>query len=206
MIGADIATYAVALAVAAAIPGPGITALVARSVGSGASAGFAMLSGLILGDLIYLTFAVFGLAIIAQSFGSFFTVIRWASIAYLLFLAWQFWTAKRHELDSETISAAQLGRSAVAGFALTLGNPKTIAFYLALLPLVLDLNSISLMNWATVLVPVTVCVLIIIGGGFIVGALAIRRILSGAKAQQRLHRGAAVAMAGAAGTLIFREL
>ena len=36
---ADIAAYTVALGIAAAIPGPGITALVARSVGSGTAAG-----------------------------------------------------------------------------------------------------------------------------------------------------------------------
>jgi threonine/homoserine/homoserine lactone efflux protein len=49
----QILTYVVALAVAAAIPGPGMTALVARSVSSGALTGFAMLGGLILGDLTY---------------------------------------------------------------------------------------------------------------------------------------------------------
>ncbi len=147
---ADIATYTVALGIAAAIPGPGITTLVARSVGSGTRAGFALLAGIIMGDLLYLSFAVFGLAI-------------------------------------------------------TLSNPKTIAFYLALLPLVLDLHTISAGNWAMVLVPATILVLLTVGTVYILGALAVRRILAGANAQRRLHRSAAVAMAGAAGTRILRE-
>ena len=201
----DIVAYVIALGIAAVIPGPGMTALVARSVGSGAKAGFAMLGGLIVGDLVYLSFAVFGLAIIAESFGSLFVVIRWASIAYLLYLAWSFWTAEQHDMSTSVNSRQQLGAAAASGLAITLGNPKTIAFYLALLPLVLDLNSISIQSWVGVLVPVTIAVLLVVGAVFIVGAIAIRRILSSSLAQQRLHRGAAVAMAGAASTMILRE-
>lgn len=202
----DIAAYAIALGIAAAIPGPGITALVARSVGSGSRAGFAMLTGIVLGDLLYLSFAVFGLALIAQSFNALFIVIRWASIAYLLYLAWQFWHAERHDMNSEDVRGKDLGAITLSGLALTLGNPKTIAFYLALLPLVLDLNSITVFNWAAVLVPVTVTVLLSVGSLYIFGAVAVRRILAGARAQRQLHRSAAVAMAGAAGSMILREL
>lgn len=202
----DILAYAIALGIAAAIPGPGITALVARSVGSGWRAGFALLTGIALGDLLYLSFAVFGLALIAQTFNTLFVIIRWASIAYLMYLAWQFWRAERHELQSEALAGRDLGGIMMSGLALTLGNPKTIAFYLALLPLVLDLDHITVFHWAAVLMPVTVGVLLVVGTIYIIGAVAIRRMLSGARAQRGLHRGAAVAMAGAAGSMILREL
>ena len=65
---AQILSYIAALGLAAAIPGPGMTALVARSVSGGAVTGFTMLTGLILGDLIYLSVAVFGLAVIANNY------------------------------------------------------------------------------------------------------------------------------------------
>ena len=198
-------TYAVALAIAAAIPGPGMTALVARSVGQGANAGLAMLFGLILGDLCYLSFAVFGLAVVAQSFSALFVVIRWLSIAYLLYLAWQFWHAHQHEISADTASARNLRSSTLSGLAITLGNPKTIAFYLALLPLVIPLESISIGSWATMLVPITIAVLLAVGSIFILGALAVRRLLSSEQAQRRLHRSAALAMAGAASSMISRE-
>jgi len=202
----DMAAYTIALGIAAAIPGPGMTALVARSVGSGARAGFAMLGGLIIGDLMYLTFAVFGLAMIAQYFNIFFVIVRWAAIAYLLYLAWQFWTAERHDMMDVPPSRKDLGAAAASGLAITLGNPKTIAFYLALLPLVLDLNAITVGAWAGVLVPLTIGTLMVVGAVFVLGAVAVREYLSGAQAQKRLHRGASVAMAGAAGTMIWREL
>lgn len=198
-------TYALALGVAAAIPGPGMTALVARSVGHGANAGFAMLLGLIIGDLCYLSFAVFGLAVVAKSFSTLFVFIRWASICYLLYLAWQFWHAQRHEMTMSSASASDLGSATISGLAITLGNPKTIAFYLALLPLVLPLDNISFISWATILVPTTIGVLLLVGSIFILGALAIRQLLSSMQAQRRLHRGAAIAMAGAAGSMMLRE-
>ena len=78
--------YIAALGVAAAIPGPGMTALVARCVSSGASAGFAMLAGLILGDLTYLSFAVFGLAVLAKSFSVLFVLVKWGAVIYLCIL------------------------------------------------------------------------------------------------------------------------
>lgn len=200
-------TYSVALAVAAAIPGPGITALVARTVGSCVASGMAMLGGLILGDLIYLSFAVFGMAVIAHSFAGLFIAIKWFSIAYLTFLAWQFWTATHHDLNSGAVSSKRsLAGAWLSGLTLTLGNPKTIAFYLALLPLVIDLNSITFNAWLFNLVPLTIFILLLVAGAFIFGAYSVRRYLSGRAAQRHLHRGAAVAMAGAAGTMVLREL
>lgn len=54
-----------------------MAALVARSVSGGTLSGFCLLSGLILGDLTYLSFAVFGLAMIAEHFNALFQVVRW---------------------------------------------------------------------------------------------------------------------------------
>ena len=201
----QIISYALALGIAAAIPGPGITALVARSVANGPAAAFAMLGGLMLGDLVYLSFAVFGLALIASSFSTLFVAIRWFSILYLLWLAWNFWTAEQHQLTTSAPSRKDLFSASFSGLTITLGNPKTIAFYLALLPLVLDLDTVGFTTWATVLVPVTILMLLIVGGVFIIAAVGVRKALSSPKAQTRLHRGAAVAMASAAGTMVARE-
>lgn len=64
--------YSGALAVAAAIPGPGVTALVARALGSGFRSSLFMAFGLVVGDLTYLTAVVLGLAFVAQTFGAVF--------------------------------------------------------------------------------------------------------------------------------------
>ena len=53
--------YCGALFIAAIIPGPGVTAIVARALGSGFRPTFFMGLGLILGDMVYLTAVILGL-------------------------------------------------------------------------------------------------------------------------------------------------
>jgi threonine/homoserine/homoserine lactone efflux protein len=202
----QILTYATALSIAVALPGPGITALVARSANSGSAAGFSMLLGFIAGDMIYLSFAVFGLVLVAQSFAMVFVVIKWFSVLYLLYLAWNFWHAEHHDMTARLMSGKDLISTAFTGLFLTLGNPKPIAFYLALLPVVLDLEKVTFSVYLTVLVPLTIFVLATVGSAYIMAALSLRRALNKNTAQQKLHRGAAIAMAAAAGSIVVREM
>lgn len=198
-------TYSVALGIAAAIPGPGMAALVARSVSGGALSGFCLLSGLILGDLAYLSFAVFGLAMIAEHFLALFQLVRWGAALYLGYLAWQFWFADHQAIDvGKPVKKKELLSAAVSGLTITLGNPKTIAFYLALLPLVINLETVSLQTWGLMLVPLTVVVLLGVGALFVFAAVRIRHLLSGQRAQRRLFRGAATIMAAAAAMILVR--
>lgn len=206
MTWADAVAYALALGLAAAIPGPGITALVARSVGTGSVGGYAMLGGLICGDMVYLSFAVFGLALIADSMAGAFIVIKGLSIVWLLCLAWQFWTAQHHDLGSREIRTRDLAAAALSGFTITLANPKAMAFYVALLPAVIDIRTVTVSVWAGVLLPLTALVLLVVGSVYVLGAISVRRQLSSGRAQRRLHRGAALAMAAASGSLLLREL
>ncbi len=203
---AQIVTYTAALALAAAIPGPGMTALVARSVSSGAVTGFAMLAGLILGDLTYLSFAVFGLAVLAKSFSMIFVLVKWGAVIYLFYLAWLFWTADHQSLNETSASKRKdLFSAALSGYAITLGNPKTIAFYLALLPVIIDLKMITIKSGYAVLVPLTALILLAVGAVFILGAIGVRHMLSSKKAQRFLHRGAATTMVVAAGSMVVKE-
>ncbi|UIP29604.1 LysE family translocator [Photobacterium sp. TLY01] len=191
----QILAYMSALMLAAAIPGPGMTALVAHSVRGGAVTGFTMLSGLILGDLIYLSFAVFGLAVVAHSYGGLFTAVSWCASLYLAWLSWQFWNHNPEaiNIDQQT-NKRELTAAWLSGLTITLGNPKTIAFYLAILPLVITLDAVSFQTWGLLLVPLTVLVLVFVGAVFIVGALKIRRFLASAQAQTWLFKGAGVIM------------
>ena len=121
--------YTLALGIAAAIPGPGIAALVGRALGTGFRRTMPMLTGLVLGDLVYLTFAILGLALLAHTFQTAFMAVRIAGALYLLWLAWKFWTAGLTPEKVERSPGRRDGlMSFAAGFAVTLGNPKTIVF------------------------------------------------------------------------------
>ena len=84
-----VATYALALFVVALIPGPGITALVARALGTTFRESLAMAVGISLGDLIFLTAVVLGLSVVAQTFGFVFLVIKYVGAAYLAWMAYK---------------------------------------------------------------------------------------------------------------------
>src|SRR5262245_44391329 len=88
-----------ALIVAAASPGPGIVALVARVIGNGPRGAAAYAAGFVIGDLFWLTVAILGLAVIAQAFSQVFLVIKYGGAAYLIYLAWRMWTAPARRLD-----------------------------------------------------------------------------------------------------------
>lgn len=189
--------YALALGLAAAIPGPGVVALVARALASGFLAGMAFALGLILGDLTYLAAAVFGLTRVAEALGDVFVVVRICAGLYLGFLAVQLWRASAHAaLVTPRKADTSLG-SFVAGLTVTLANPKTIVFYLAVLPTLLDLRAVTRADFA-LLVAVTALVLVAVMTPYAALASRARRALQGAAFQRRLNRSAAAIMAGAA--------
>jgi threonine/homoserine/homoserine lactone efflux protein len=201
---AGIITYSGALAVAAAIPGPGVTALVARALGSGFRSSLFMSLGLIVGDISYLTAIVLGLAFVAQTFGTVFLVIKWLGVAYLCYLAWVFWTAG---ISPETIEAKKakggLVSSFVAGLTVTLGNPKTMIFYLALVPTLVDLHGLTAADYG-VLVLCTVVVLLIVLVPYLALAAKARWLLRTPRALKLLNRAAASFMGGAAAAIAMR--
>ena len=140
--------FALALFVAAASPGPAITALVARVLVRGTVGALAYMLGLALGDIVWLTCAVFGLAFIAKTFAWLFLALKYAGAAYLLYLAFRLWTAPA-ELDAADAPKAERPfRLFLTAFSVMLGNPKVMVFYLALLPNLIDLSGVSLLGYA----------------------------------------------------------
>jgi threonine/homoserine/homoserine lactone efflux protein len=81
-----------------------------------------------------------------------------------------------------------------SGLTLTLGNPKTIAFYLAILPLVISLDNVSIKVWSLILIPITMLVLLVVGAIYILSALKVRHFLTSVKAQRILFRSAGAIM------------
>jgi len=195
--------YAGALAVAAAVPGPGVVALVARTLGSGPRSSLPMTFGLVLGDLCYLTAAVLGLAFVARAFGTAFLVIKWVGVAYLLWLAYRFWTGGVAVERIEARRGEGPLASFVAGYVLTIGNPKVMVFYLALLPAIVDLGAVSATDYV-VLVALTAAVLLMVLLPYILLAARARGVLQTPRAVRIMGRTAAAFLTGAAAAIAAR--
>ena len=195
---AALAVFAVVLFVAAASPGPGVVAIVARVLGRGAAGAVAFTAGVAIGDIVWLTFAVLGLAVVAQTFHEVFLVIKYLGAAYLLYLAWRLWTAP---VDAAEMRRQSLRERPIAlflgGLAVTMGNPKVMVFYLALMPNLLDIRGITMLGYAE-LVAITLAILTVVFGAYVVLAARARRLLTSPGAMRLVNRGAGTVMAGAA--------
>jgi len=201
----DLATlilFAGALALAAGSPGPSVAALVARVLARGPGDVWPFLAAMWLGETLWMSFAVWGLAALAQSFGTVFTVIRWAGVAYLLWLAWRMWTADP-TAKSELPDRRSGLRMFAAGTAITFGNPKIMAFYVALLPSLVDLARISVTGWME-LVAVTLAVLAAVDLAWVVAASRARRLFRSERGMRLANRASAGMMAGAAAAIAAR--
>ena len=196
-------TFTVAYAIAVLVPGPGVAAVVARALGGGFRGAFPMVLGILAGDLVYFVFAVFGLAAVASLFGPVFVIVRWAGAAYLLYIAYRFWTAKPGSEQMKPKNEDWL-KTFLAGFSLTMGNPKTIVFYLAILPTVIPLDQMNPVAFAELTV-IVVVVLLIIGCGYAWLASAAREMFKSSKALGRLNKTAGVMMATAAGLVVWQH-
>ena len=195
---ADLLLFAAALLVASASPGPNLAALVARVLARGRAGAVAFTAGLAIGDVVWLAAAVAGLSALAQAFAGIFALVKYAGAAYLLYLAWKLWTTPAvAETAARTAPAERSSRLLLAGLAVTLGNPKVMVFYLALIPSLLDVTAIGLLAFAE-LAAVALGVLALVFGAYIALALRARRLLSSPRAVRAVNRATGAVMAGAA--------
>lgn len=198
--------FALAILVAAASPGPAIAALLARVIGRGTAGVPAFIGGIVLGDITWLAIAVLGLSFVANSFQMIFTVIKYAGAVYLLYIAYRLWTASATPVDvnsADNVDGKPL-RSFFGGLLLTLGNPKTIAFYLALTPTLIDVSRIDLVSYAE-LAGIIAVVLVLVLGGYALVAVRARTLFRSPRAMKLLNRVGGSVMAGAAAAIATRQ-
>jgi threonine/homoserine/homoserine lactone efflux protein len=189
--------FALALVVAAGSPGPSVAALIARVLTNGLKDVLPFLAAMWLGEGLWLTVAVTGLAAVAQHFVVVFLVIKFAGVAYLAWLAWKMWRAPA-EIAADALPAAPTPfRMFLAGLTVTLGNPKIMLFYLALLPTLIDLGRVGPIAWAE-LVMTMALVLMAVDLTWALLAARARRLLTSRRAVKIANRTSAGMMAGAA--------
>jgi len=190
--------FAAAYTVAVVSPGPGVAALMARILARGAQGLPSFIAGFVVGDLIWFSIAATGMAVLAQTFTAVFLAIKYAGAAYLLFLAWKLWTAPTAAVELGKDVPAEGGfRLFLAGLALTLSNPKVIVFFLALLPTVVRLDTLSLAGFAEIAALIIV-ILSLVYASYATAAARARRLFTSSRAVRTLNRGTGVVMAGAA--------
>lgn len=195
--------FAGALVVAAGSPGPSIAALVSRVISRGPGDVLPFLAAMWIGEAVWLTLAVLGLAALAESFHLIFVMIKWLGVGYLLHLAWKMWTAPVSAANDALPERGTALRLFAAGLAVTLGNPKIMVFYMALLPTIIDLTALTFAGWSE-LVATMLIVLVAIDLAWVALAARARMLLSSPRAMRIANRMSAGLMTGAAAGIAAR--
>lgn len=185
--------YFAIYAVAVAVPGPGIFAIIARALGSGLKATIPAIIGNTVGDLILMSLSALGLAVAARQMGGLFYAVKLAGGLYLIYLGWKYWTAP---VDDMTVAPANARQGFVSQLMLTLGNPKGMVFFLALMPSVVPLENLNLFGYAQ-LCAATLIVIPSLELIFAALAAQIRSFLTSKLARRRLNKSAGAIIIGA---------
>jgi threonine/homoserine/homoserine lactone efflux protein len=177
-------------AVVVATPGPGILAIVARALGNGFRATVPAVLGNTLGDLIQMSLSAFGLSVIAHEMGGLFLFVKLAGATYLIWLGYKYWTAPVTGVPIITSSARQ---GFVSQLMLTLGNPKSLVFWLALMPTAIDLGRLKGVGYLQ-LVAATLVVIPGVEFAYALLASKVRSFLTSVTSRRHMNKSAAAIM------------
>jgi len=165
--------FAGALVVLFLTPGPGIAAMIARTLDAGPWHAAMYGVGILTGDIFWFTLAVTGLAAVADQLGAFWLVAKLIGAGYLGYMAFKaFWSAYTGARPKPVFpSGSKRGWAAtyVAGVAMPLSNPKPIVFYLTLVPAFVPIEAITAWSYAA-MVAIMIVLAIPAAAVYIIGA------------------------------------
>jgi threonine/homoserine/homoserine lactone efflux protein len=132
-----------AMAVLAAAPSVSVLAVTARSASCGFVHGALTTAGIVLGDIVFILLAVFGLVLLVDAMGPAFVLVEYAGAAYLVWLSVLIWRSGANQAQHRNANETSCLSSFVAGLLITLGDQKAVLFYLGFLPAFLDLSALT---------------------------------------------------------------
>lgn len=194
--GANFPLFLAAALVIAAIPGPGIFYVAARTLSGGRIAGIASTFGTALGGLVHVIAGALGVSAIILASAEWFTAVKFAGALYLVWLGVRTFREGRQTMP-EGVSSVGAARAFREGVLVEALNPKTAAFFLAFIPqfiepagdrpalqfMVLGLISVALNTLADVVV-------------VMMAATARRNLVRRPHLFQRLKQGSGLFIAG----------
>lgn len=142
---ASLAALVVAMLALAALPSVSVLAVTSRSLSGGFRHGAAVSAGVVLGDILFILIALYGLSLLLSTAGSWTGLLKFAAAAYLLWMARSIWRSRHAatSVNAQQVGIGSLGSSLLSGLLLTLGDQKAIFFYLGFFPAFVDLSVVT---------------------------------------------------------------
>lgn len=187
--------FALALAL---VPGPDMLLTMRSTVVGGRRRGLWTVLGICVANVVQGVLAGSGLGAVIHASQPAFEAIRWAGVAYLVYLGVRALVAAvRHDEETaaaEAVTGGARWAAARTGFLCNITNPKVLAFNLAVLPQFVAPHAAlaQLMLYALTLTAVGVAVLLVV----VAAAGAARRVLTSRRARRRLEGAAGLVFLG----------
>lgn len=195
----EILLYMAALAVLVLTPGPVVVATIAKTLASGWRTAMPLAAGVSIVDVLWPILAILGLSALVQANADLLQWMRYIGGAILIWMGWRLIWGSKEMLDTAP-DPALMRRSAwqgfLAGVLVNLGNPKSIVFFIGILPNLFDIPSLTGVDIAVILF--LSGVVPFLGNVFWAAAAhRARRFLTSARAVRRVNQASGGALAGA---------
>ena len=195
--------FTIGMIILAASPGPGVFATVSTSITYGFRASMYLLSGLVLGDVIFLILALVGMSAISKLMGELFFIIKIAGGIYLIFLGIKLLIKNSSASKEIKIKDRNEVNTFLSGFFVTLGNPKPILFYASLVPTIINIKEVHIPEaLAMIFVVITVSFLVI--GTYCYIASMSKKLLIKGKINNRINKAAGLVLCTTGSYLIVK--
>ena len=90
-----------------------------------------------------------------------FEAIKWLGVAYLFYLAWVLFTGEPEIRKDDLPIKGEGAKAFLSGLSISIGNPKNMLFYLTLMPSLIDMQRVTAMGWAQLVVTLLVTLIVV---------------------------------------------
>ena len=189
-------TFALAVLVIEVTPGPNMGYLAVLSLSRGWQVGAAAVAGVALGHAVYGIAAAFGVAALIDASHALYETLRWAGVAYMLWLAWEAWSSEV-ETSPDVAHDGIRGHARIAferGLLTNLLNPKAAVFFVTVMPTFVRPEG-SVVVQTLVLSAMFVAIATVVHFSIVLLASRMQRVITSAVRRRPLRRALAVLLA-----------
>jgi threonine/homoserine/homoserine lactone efflux protein len=126
--------FVAAVTILMLIPGPNVALIVANSVAHGPRYGLLTVAGTSSAMVLQLALVALGMTPLLAALGSWFELLRWIGVAYLIYLGLSQWRAPVVDLTKTRPERKSPRAMFTRALLVSMTNPKTLLFYGAFFP------------------------------------------------------------------------
>jgi threonine/homoserine/homoserine lactone efflux protein len=130
----DLSTFLLAVLLLELTPGPNMAYLAALALSAGRTAALVATAGVAAGLGVHAVVAAFGVGALVQNSALLYETLRWIGVAYLFYLAWEGWWPEKESSPGRADLLATAGPLFMRGFLSNVFNPKSILFFVSVVP------------------------------------------------------------------------